>query len=271
MNPRQQTLLGGVVVVLLAGAAAFGLRGLLSSHASGKAPQEGKAPAKVQQVLQEGELNRITLDDKAEERLNIRTAEVRKEKIERARVVGGEVIAPMGQESIVAAPLAGQLEAPKGGVPRPGERVNRGTVIFLLLPLLSPEARTTLAATRVEAEGQVKTAETQLEAASIALGRAERLLKDEAGSRRAVDEATAQRNLAQKSVEAARSRRDLLVRATGDFESGTASPIEIKAPERGVLRAVPARAGQVVPSGATLFDVASLERVWVRVPLYAGD
>src|SRR6266511_4692768 len=181
MNPRHSTILGGVVIVLLAGATAFSLRGLLASRAAGKAPDQGNPPVQVERVLQEGELNRITLSKKAVARINIRIAQVEKRKIDRARVVGGDVIAPMGQESVVAAPLAGRLESPGGSALRPGQAVTAGQVVFKLHPQLSPEARTTIATSLVEAEGQVNTAETQLGAARIALKRAETLKVQEAG------------------------------------------------------------------------------------------
>src|SRR5438128_11479285 len=38
-----------------------------------------------------------------------------------------------------------------------------------------------------------------------------------------------------------------------------------------MLRNMSALPGQYVPSGATLFEVARLEHVWVRVPVYVGD
>jgi cobalt-zinc-cadmium efflux system membrane fusion protein len=177
----------------------------------------------------------------------------------------------MGRESIVAAPLAGRLKTPMSEMPRPGQKVKRGEVLFNLEPILGADARTTLAASAIEAEGQVKTEEKKVAAALIALNRAERLHKEEAGSQRAVDEARATHQVAEKSFEAAQARRDLLKKALGDFETGAVAPLPIKAPADGVLRAVPVREGQVVASGTTLFDVASLDRVWVRVPIYVGD
>ena len=60
-------------------------------------------------------------------------------------------------------------------------------------------------------------------------------------------------------------------RYVGEFESGTATPISINAPEDGLLRTLSASPGQTVPGGALLFDLVNTERVWIRVPVYVGD
>jgi hypothetical protein len=83
--------------------------------------------------------------------------------------------------------------------------------------------------------------------------------------------AQGQVDVAKKVLEAATARRDLLKKVVGDLETGTAAPIPVGAPEDGVLRNVTALPGQTVPAGAALFEVADLTRVWVRVPVYAGD
>jgi multidrug efflux pump subunit AcrA (membrane-fusion protein) len=45
----------------------------------------------------------------------------------------------------------------------------------------------------------------------------------------------------------------------------------VEAPADGVLRNVSAMPGQTVPAGAPLFEVMSIDTVWVRVPVYVGD
>src|SRR5262249_56041050 len=104
---------------------------------------------------------------------------------------GGEGGGGGGGGVVVAAPLGGILKAPEGGAPRAGQAVKKGQVLFQFLPLLTPEARTTIATSRVDAEGQVKSAETTLDAARIALERARGLFQSQAGSRKEVDAAQA--------------------------------------------------------------------------------
>src|SRR5262249_22069028 len=139
--------------------------------------------------------------------------------------------------------------APKGGAPKPGSTVKKGQTIFQLLPLLSPEARVNLIAQKIEAEGQVKSTQTQLDAAKTALDRAVLLLKGEAGSKKAVDETQAAFDLATKAHEAATARRDLLQHVLGEVDKGTTAPLPLESPDGGLLRNVSALPEQSVPSG----------------------
>lgn len=228
-------------------------------------------PASVAKVLKEDEINVVKLTPEAEQRLGIETAVVERRSIQQSRTYGGEVMVPFGQSVLVAAPLGGELQVTDKGLPRPGARVRKGQPILSLFPLLTPEARTTLAGARVDAEGQIKNARTQVEGTRIALQRAKKLLRDDVGSQRNVDETEAQHEFAQKTLEAAEARRDLLVKALGEFERGTGAPLTIEAPTDGLLRSLNAQPGQAVPAGAALFEIVDLSRVWVRVPVYVGD
>ena len=83
------------------------------------------------------------------------------------------------------------------------------------------------------ADGDLEKAKVQLEAAQRTLKRAETLIAEDAGSVRAVDDAAAATRLAEKSLEVAQVRRSLL--------------------------------------GAPVADAVRGQRVWVRVPVYAGE
>jgi RND family efflux transporter MFP subunit len=96
------------------------------------------------------------------------------------------------------------------------------------------------------------------------------LLKDKAGSVRAVDEARAAWSLAQKTMEAAEARKGLLDALTLDAEKGELRTLEITSPEAGILRRLSATRGQTVSTGAALFEVVNLDTVWMRVPVYVG-
>jgi hypothetical protein len=257
----------GTVVVFAIAIAAW-------SIAAPGPPEAKKAtapPAKVDKPLKEEDLHRITLTPEAVQRLALKTALVERKPMRRQRVYGGEVMVPIGQAIVVSAPISGLLKAPAEKAPLPGQTVTAGQPIFQLLPLLTPEGRANLAASKTDAEGLVNSARTQQAAAEIALARAERVYRSEAGSRRAVDEAQAQVDLANKALEAAIARRDLLSRVVGEVESGTTAPLPIESPRAGLLRSVSALPGQNVPAGAALFEVVDLTRIWVRVPVYVGD
>lgn len=228
-------------------------------------------PAKVTQVLKEDEINTIVLQPEAVAKLGLQTSEVVRQSMPRARQYGGEVMVPLGKAVIVSAPLGGSLKAVNGGMPKPGQPVKKGQTVFEFLPLLSPEGKLNLATLRIEADGQVKSAEAQVAAATITRDRARQVFQSEAGSRRMVDEAQALLDIAVKTLEAATARRNLLEKVGGGAESGNTAPIPIEAPEAGVLRTVSALPGQNVPSGAALFEIVNLDRVWVRVPIYVGE
>ncbi len=225
----------------------------------------------VAKTVKEESLNSIVLTEDAEKRLGVKLGSIEMKPVRRMRIYGGEVTIPAGKAIVVAAPLGGTLKAPPAGIPRAGQTVRRGQPIFQLLPLLSPEGRTSMASALVDADGQVKNAQTQVDAAKIALDRAKRLLKDGAGSQRNVDETQAAFDLASKTLEAATARRTTLAKLVGEVDSGTAAPIPIDAPEDGILRAISAMPDQNVPSGASLFEVIDLSIVWVRVALPVGD
>lgn len=216
-------------------------------------------------------MGQVALSPDAEERLGLTTARVERKSVRPTRVYGGEVIVPVGRTILVAAPLAGILRAPETGAPIAGRKVTKGEHLFYLVPILSQDARTTLAAAREDAAGQVNNARTQLEMSQLALARAERLYKADAGSKRAVEETKAQHDTALRLLEATQSRLGILAKALEDANAERAEPIPITAPETGVLRNVAALPEQHLPLGAAIFEVIDLAEVWVRVPIYVGD
>jgi len=228
-------------------------------------------PASVTKIAKEDQFNLITLTVEAEKRLAIQTGVVERKPMKRTRTYGGEVMIPPGHAIIVSAPLSGTLRLPSKGVVLPGAIVKKGQPIFELLPLLTPEGRANLSASRVDADGMVNNAQTQVEAMKIALDRAKRLLNEQVGSKRMVDDAQAAFDLAEKTLQAAKARRDLFTKVVGDIDSGLVTPLIVDAPENGLIRSLTASPGQTVPSGAVLFEVVDPNTVWVRVPVYVGD
>jgi len=231
----------------------------------------GQIPAAVAKTLKEEQINTVVLTSEAIDRLALRITAVESKPMRRVRVYGGEVIIPTGKSIIVSAPLSGIIKAPASGVPTPGQAVTKGQPILQLLPMLTPEGRVSVASAKIEAEGQVRTVQAALDAAQIALDRATRVFQSDAGSKRAVDEAQAQVDLAKKSLEAATARKSLLDKVAGEVAQGTAAPLTIEAPDNGLLRNLSVQPGQNVPSGAALFELVNLDQVWVRVPIYVGD
>jgi cobalt-zinc-cadmium efflux system membrane fusion protein len=229
-------------------------------------------PATIDHVLKEDQINHITLTDDAIGRLALATEPITIEPVARSRTYGGEVVLPPGQAVIVSAPVSGLLKAADHPL-QPGHAVQAGESLLQLQPILTPEGRANLASALVQAEGDVNTATTQREGMQIALARAKRVFQNEAGSRRALDDAQAQFDLAEQTLAAARKRQDTLKQLVGDTEAGTgtAGPITIDSPRSGLLRSVSAATGQIVPAGAALFEVIDVHGMWVKVSIHASE
>ena len=244
------------------------------------------APAKTTHPVSEADLNTIELTEDAVRRLGLQTEVVAMRAMPRVRAYGADLMLPAGSSIIVSAPLAGTLQLQSGeAFPQIGQRVTEGESLLHLMPMLSPErevltpaerirfaeARNAVAQSQNDAEAQVQQSLVQVEAAQIALERAERLLKDKSGTVRTVDEAQAQLKLAEKALEAAKTRKQIVDSIKLDAESGTLQPLTIKSPLTGMVRAIQVQRGQILAAGAPLFEVMNDERLWVRVPVYVGD
>jgi membrane fusion protein, multidrug efflux system len=147
---------------------------------SGPAAPKPAAPqpaAHAEPVAHETELLRLTLDPKAEARLGIAVATIGAGTATAMRETSGEIVAPAGS----------------GGLPA-GSTTNLAQ----------------LATQQVAADGEVARANAQVRLARIALARAEALVREEAGSLRARDEAAAALATAAAAAETARQQRRTL-------------------------------------------------------------
>jgi membrane fusion protein, heavy metal efflux system len=229
-------------------------------------------PAKVKSPVKEADLATVELTPEAEKRLGLKLVPVERKMVPLTSTYGGEVVIPSGRLISVTSPFIGTIKAPaSSGIPRPGTSMKEGQPVFVLIPILSPESRATMAPLLIEAEGQVKQANEQLKIARVVLDRAENLVRDRLGGSASLIDAKAQYDLAQTNLRAAESRKEILAKVASEAESGALNMQTIESPAAGMLQNLHARAGQKVAAGAPLFEVASLDPVWVRVPVYVGD
>ena len=264
----------GLLAALLIGGFGVGIVWLLfGSPMEALKATPPKTEATVPKPAKEDQFNTVNLSDDAEKKLGLSRGTAKREAMPRTRFYGGDVVIPPSQAIIVSAPVSGLVKAPAPGqgLPKAGQTVAAGQAILQLLPLLTPEGRATLAQARVDAEGIEKKAKIDLDGAKLALDRASMLLADKTGSQRMVDESRVIHEGMAKIHEAAEQRVKLLVRVTGEADSGTTTPIPLTSPEQGFLRTVAVVAGQYIPAGAVLFEVVDPRVVWVRVPVYVGD
>lgn len=248
--------------------------------------KHGSEHSQTSQTLHESDLNVITLSPTAVKRLGIKTAPVEIRSMPRTRAYGAEMVLPTGSSVIVSAPLAGTLRHPQGhSFPQVGQHVNKDETILELLPLLSPEravltpaerirfaeAKAAVAQSQIDAEGQLQQALVQQEAAQVQLERAQRLLNNNVGTRKAVDDAQAKVKLAEEVLAAAKNRKKLVDHIQLDEAAGTLKPMPIRSPLSGIVRTTSVQPGQMISAGAPLFEVMNAEKLWVKVPVYAGE
>ena len=249
---RLRSLAGGVLLCCAAGCG--------DSEVGAVAPKV--APAKVEShQTGEADLVRLTLTAKAVERLGIETEMVATGSAPSFYEVAGEVVVPPNQLFVVSAPVSGMLLV-KGPLPQPGEQVQNGQPLFAIKPLLTVPRDL-----KVNAKAELQAAQTRLEAAKKRTSRARRMLSDKVGSERALQDAEEAGRIALTAVEAAQAKLDQI--ETAPLEADV--QVQVVSPESGVLQRVMAAPGQMVPAGSPLFQIARLDPVWVRAPVYSGD
>ncbi|TGE14612.1 efflux RND transporter periplasmic adaptor subunit [Hymenobacter elongatus] len=246
------------IATLLAASRPLSLVGLLGLAACGKEEKpKAISPAEVENPVKESELTTVTITADAEKRLGIKTVAIKTDNVQATREVGGEIQAVPGQAVTIVAPVQGTLRGGAGITA--GQRVRQGQTLYSLVPL--PAERDLLTLDQGTAQSR-----TQLQVAQARLSRAEELLADRAGSVRARDDARADVALAQRALADARARQGAL---NGNTGGGQALPI--KAPLSGVVQRVTVAPGSVVTANTVLVELAALNKVWVRVPLFVGD
>lgn len=225
--------------------------------------QEAKRepPAKIVPPTSLDGLATVVLRPESTKALGIEVSAVEQVSASRSFVVGGEVMVPAGREIVLAAPASGRIAAALTALPRPGEQVRAGQALLSLIPIASVDRDVRARATR-----ELETAKAELGLADARLARAQTMLADRSGSQRNLDEARAQQQVASAAVSAAESRRQTIV--NGSLDSDVA--LSIRSPVDGVVRAVRVTAGQSVPQGTSLLEIAGTGR-WVRASLAGSD
>lgn len=252
MRESHKTALAAIAVLL----------GGCSTPATRSAPAQKAAPAaKVENRVTEADLTRVRLSPEAERRLGVEVAEAVETQVADVTEVAGEVMLIPGKAIMATAPVAGTVHLARPGL-AVGQTVRKAEVLFRLTPVLAPQRdlQTTY-------EADVQAAKARLDTAAKQLDRAKQLLRDLAGSQRNVEAAEQEYGQAKAAHDAAVERLQRLNTHPLDADVD----MNIPAPETGVVRQIQASENQTVASGAPLVEVADLSRVWLRVPVYAGD
>lgn len=226
------------------------------------APEKPQPPATLSHVVKEADLATLTLSADAERRIGIVVDTAARRDLPRVRTVGGEVLVRPGSRAVLVAPRAGTVLGPAGdGLPAAGSRVAAGAPLARLLVLPAE-------GDLFQAGDDVAAAEARLANARLRAARAETLLVRGAGTIEAAEDARQALTEAEAAGRAARSRQAVL---SGAADSAGLRSVTLEAPFSGVVQAVEVAAGQRVASGTALLEVAALDPLWVRVPLFPGD
>ena len=238
-------------------------------------------PATVAKLPSEADLVAVTLTPEAETRLGVATATIERRPITRAITMGGDVIVPFGRSSIVSAPQTGTLTVAEGGItPTPGLAVKKGQAVFTLLPILSaerallnPAERVRFEADKAVAGGQLDTAKPRFETAKDTLERTEKLAKRGDVPNSALIDARNAYESAKATLDGAEKVWGIYSKGMADAseDAGKLAPLALRAPADGVLINVNVQNGQQVVAGSVLFEVANLDPVYIRVPIFVGE
>jgi membrane fusion protein, heavy metal efflux system len=174
----------------------------------------------------------------------------------------GEIRPVAGKEARLSAPVAGRVTLIEP-VPLLGMPVKKGQVLATIAP------RLTAGGDRAGIVADVATAEAEVDAAKAALARAERLLADQAGPAKAVDEAKTRLRVAEARLEGARGR--LAQFDAGASGAGGGRTFQVRAPIDGTLALMDVASGESVEEGQLLFSVIDLDRVWLVANVFEPD
>lgn len=255
-SPKNFVRFAGAMTLLLS------LLSLAACSSSKAAQPKQPSPATVENAKPETALATVTLTPEAEKRLGIQTVTLATGDVARTMELSGEIVMPQGQTMIVAAPMAGTLQAATKAAPFVGMPVSKGQTLFRLTPYLAPERDL-----KVQLNREIASLTERVAAAKQRKQRAELLANEKAGSVRAVEEAQAELSIAEAELKGAQARLE-------QFGSGSLASdfsVAITAPISGVVQKVHVGTNEQTGGGAPLVEIANLSTMWVRVPVYVGD
>ena len=223
------------------------------------------APAQVINKVSENTLTTIRLSAEAESRLGIETVKVEIKAVPIVLSAGGEVMVPPGQDIIITAPVTGRVSlSSSGAFPVAGASVRKGETLMKLI-MLPPELDV-ISATEA---AKVKQAEYNLALAEKE--RAENLYINKAISGKTLESVKAQLIMAEASLNAAKGKLDMYLGRNPESAAELLSSFAIESPVKGIIQNISVTPGQVITAGASLAEVSSDGKFWVRVHVFSGD
>lgn len=161
----------------------------------------------------------------------------------------GRVVPRTDAVADVLPPIAGRVTG--GGLPRLGDHVRRGQVLFRVVQVLTPGERTALRTEVIKARAELDAAKREAERVE----RLEGVVPDK------------QRAEAKNRLTAARDTYDALSAQM----AGNATSIAATAPISGTIVAAEIAEGEVVDGARVAYRIADLSNVWVEADVFERD
>lgn len=192
----------------------------------------------VPQRLPDGD---VYLPKATQRLLHIRTVVAAPQTTRESRELIGTVVPDPTSFGQVQAPMDGRIELAERGISHVGQRVAAGEVLAYLSPNIPIADLGTMQQLRAEVAGKLKIAEQKL-------ARLERI--STVVAQREIDDTRAE-------LEALREQQRVLIPKDTEL-------IPLKAPVEGVISVANVRAGQVVTTRDTLFEIVDPHRLWIE-------
>jgi membrane fusion protein, heavy metal efflux system len=207
-------------------------------HANEPPAAGSQATSNVPRRLPDGD---VYLPKASQRLLNVRTMLARQQSVRPSRELIGTVVSDPSSFGQVQAPMDGRIELSDRGISHVGQRVKAGEVLAYLSPNIPIADLGTMQQLRAEVAGKLKIAEQKL-------ARLERIASVVA--QRDIDDTRAE-------LEALREQQKVLAQKDAEL-------MPLTAPVDGVISVANVRAGQVVTTRDTLFEIVDPHRLWIE-------
>lgn len=207
-------------------------------HDDDQTPAAAVAQGEAPRRLADGE---VFLPKPSQRLLHVRTIIAKPEEAREARELIGTVVPDPSTFGQVQAPMDGRIELPERGISHVGQRVKEGEVLALLSPSIPIADLGTMQQLTAEVVGKLRIAEQKLSRLTRIAG-----------------------VVAQKDIDDTRAELEALREQQRVLAPKDAERIELKAPVSGIVSLANVRAGQVVTTRDTLFEIVDPHRLWIE-------
>jgi RND family efflux transporter MFP subunit len=207
-------------------------------HGAEEAPISSQAAAATPRRLPDGD---VWLPKSTQRLLQVRTEKATLQSVRQSRELIGTVVPDPSSFGQVQAPMDGRIELAERGIANVGQRVEAGEVLAYLSPSIPIADLGTMQQLTAEVAGKLRIAEQKLA----------RLTR--------IASVVAQKDIEDTRAELEALREQQRVLALKDVER-----IPLKAPVTGIISVANVRAGQVVTTRDTLFEIVDPHRLWIE-------